>query len=220
MDFLRHLTSPDELIRWGGYAGLALIIFAENGLLAGFFLPGDSLLVLAGIFAARGLFNVWFLCVLLTLAAIVGEMSGYYIGYSAGKKLFIREDSFLFSKKHLIRAKKFYDAYGGITIILARFIPLIRTFAPVAAGIGQMNYPKFFLFNVVGGMGWVWSMTFVGYLLGTTIPGVENHLEIVLTAIIVLSLLPIAIKYLKGRYGRTAPANPESQSGTSGRNGF
>ena len=146
----------DELIRWGGYAVLMAIVFAETGLLAGFFLPGDSLLVTAGLIAAgEGPLNIWVLIVLLSLAAIVGDSTGYLIGYHLGPRMFTREDSQFFRKDHLIKTQRFYERYGPKTIVLARFVPIIRTFAPTVAGAGKMRYRTFLTFNVVGGIGWV-----------------------------------------------------------------
>jgi membrane-associated protein len=195
-DIFHNLTSVQDLIQWGGYAGLTAIIFSETGLLVGFFLPGDSLLVTAGIFASRGFFNVWFLIIMLSIAAIVGQSVGYLIGYKAGPRLFKREDSLLFKKHHLVTAHNFYEKHGAATIILARFIPIIRTFVPVVAGMGEMNYKKFQLFNVIGGIGWIIGLLFVGYFLGSVIPGIDKHIEIVIAIVIFVSMLPGIIKYL------------------------
>ena len=139
-EFFSHLYHFDELIRWGGYTVLCIIVFAETGLLAGFFLPGDSLLVTAGLLAAvDGVLNVWILLGLLCLAAILGDTTGYWVGYHFGPKLFNKEESFFFHKNHLIRTKKFYDKYGSKTIVIARFVPIVRTFAPTVAGVGGME---------------------------------------------------------------------------------
>jgi membrane-associated protein len=152
-------VSLADLIRWGGYVVLVAIVFCETGLLIGFFLPGDSLLITAGLVAATGHLDIWWLNALLIAAAIVGDSVGYAIGYRAGPRLFTKEESLLFSRKHLLRTKVFYEKYGGKTIVLARFIPLVRTFAPVVAGIGQMEYRRFVFYNVFGGIGWVVSLT-------------------------------------------------------------
>lgn len=200
LDFLHRLRDVRGLIAWGGYVGLTAIIFAETGLLVGFFLPGDSLIVTAGLLAATtGAFNVWLLGLLLTVASIIGNSSGYAIGRAAGPRLFTREDSLLFNKKHLYRAHEFYQRHGGKTVIIARFMPIVRTFVPVVAGMGQMDYARYTMFNVVGGIAWIWSMLFIGYFLGRYIPGVDQHVETVIIIVIFLSLLPGFISWLKAR---------------------
>ena len=141
--------------------------------------------------ATTGVFNVWWLGLLLTVASIVGNTVGYAIGKAAGPRLFAREDSLLFNKKHLYRAHEFYEKHGGKTVIIARFMPIVRTFVPVVAGMGQMGYRRYTLFNVVGGIGWIWSMLFIGYFLGSTIPGVDEHIELVIAIVVFLSLLPL-----------------------------
>ncbi len=179
---------------------MTIIIFAETGLLVGFFLPGDSLLVSAGLLAAtKGIFNVWLLGVLLTIASIVGNSSGYVIGRLSGPRLFTRENSLLFNRNHLHRAHAFYERHGGKTVILARFVPIVRTFVPVVAGAAEMDPRAYTVFNVVGGMGWIWSMLFIGYFLGRYIPGVERHIELVIMIVIFLSILPGIIGWLRGR---------------------
>ena len=203
MDWFRelyHLLSDlPSLIKWGGYVGLTAIVFTETGLLVGFFLPGDSLLVTAGLLASQGFLNVYVMGALLTVAAIAGDSVGYSIGRAAGPRLFKREDSFFFNKKHLYRAHEFYLRHGGKTIVIARFVPILRTFAPVVAGAAEMPYHRFILFNVLGGIGWIWSMLMVGYLLGRYIPGIEHNIDLVIIAVIALSLVPILIEYLKSR---------------------
>ncbi len=185
------------LIRAGGYAGLFAIVFAETGLLFGFFLPGDSLLVTAGLIAAlEGTLDIRILLVLLSTAAIIGDSMGYLIGYHAGPRIFNRENSFFFHKDHLIRAQKFYDKYGPKTIVLARFVPIIRTFAPTVAGVGRMNYKKFLTYNVAGGIGWVCGMCLCGYFLGRVIPGIDKKVHWVILIVIFLSVLPIIREWL------------------------
>lgn len=197
-DRLRDLPA---LVQWAGYVGLTLIIFTETGLLLGFFLPGDSLLVTAGLLASQPDFglNVWILGVILTIAAIVGDSVGYSIGKATGPRIFTREDSLLFNKKHLLRAQAFYEKHGGKTIIIARFMPIVRTFAPVVAGVGQMKYRSFIMYNVIGGVAWVWSMLLTGYLLGRYIPGVAQHIEKVILVVIFLSILPGIIGWWRER---------------------
>lgn len=190
LDFFNRLRDVTTLVQTAGYAGLTAIIFAETGLLIGFFLPGDSVLVTAGLLGSQGYWNVSLLGILLTVAAIVGDTVGYTIGKASGPKLFTREDSLLFNKKHLIRAHAFYERHGGKTIVIARFMPIIRTFAPVVAGMAAMRYPRFVTYNVFGGAVWVWSMLLAGYFLGRYIPGIGKHIDVVVLIVIFLSILP------------------------------
>lgn len=199
-EFFSRLYQFDELIRWGGYLVLVLIVFAETGLLAGFFLPGDSLLVTAGLIAAvENTLNIGLLNLLLALAAIGGDTVGYWIGYHLGPRIFSRDDSFLFHKDHLRRTQKFYEKYGAKTIVLARFVPIVRTFAPTVAGVGKMQYTRFLAYNVAGGIGWVASMTLVGYFLGRSIPDIEKQIHWVIAIVIFLSLLPILKEWIGTR---------------------
>ena len=209
MEFFTPLYQFDELIRWGGYTVLVAVVFAETGLLAGFFLPGDSLLVTAGLLAATGgLLNVWALMGWLSLAAVLGDSTGYAIGYHLGPRIFSREDSRLFHKDHLVRTQHFYEKYGAKTIVIARFIPIIRTFAPTVAGVGRMRYRTFLAYNIIGGAGWVASMTLAGYFLGRSIPDLERHLHWVILTVVALSLLPILREW---RLARRQPAPPVSE---------
>ena len=200
MEFLWNLFHQiydvEFLVRAGGLVVLTIIVFVETGLLIGFFLPGDSLLVTAGIFAAKGDLDLLTLNLALSAAAIVGDTVGYRIGYTTGPKIFTRENSLLFNRKHLISAKEFYDRYGGFTIVIARFIPIIRTFAPVVAGVGAMSYKRFLAFNVFGGIFWVMATTLSGYFLGTLIPNIHEQIHLVIAIVIFLSLLPGIIKFL------------------------
>jgi membrane-associated protein len=201
-DLARGAYSLDSLIRWGGYGLLFAIVFAETGLLIGFFLPGDSLLVTAGLVAATGALNIWWVNALLIVAAVVGDSVGYAIGRSAGPRLFTREKSLLFNPAHVERTRRFYERYGAKTIVIARFVPMVRTFAPTVAGVGQMQYRRFVFYNVAGGVGWVVSMTWGGYLLGQSIPDIGSHIHIVVAVVIVLSLVPIAVELLRERRRR------------------
>lgn len=198
-EFFSKLHHLDELIAWGGYLGLTLIVFCETGILAGFFLPGDSLLVTAGLVASQGKLDFLVLNALLTLAAIVGDSTGYFIGYHVGPKIFKKEESLFFHKKHLERTRHFFEKYGGKTIVLARFVPIIRTFAPTVAGVGKMDYRRFLFYNVFGGLLWVLSMTTIGYTLGRSVPDIEKKLHWILLIIIAISFLPILIEYLRSR---------------------
>ena len=197
-----QLPTLEEIVRWGGYIGLFIIIFAETGLLIGFFLPGDSLLVTAGLFAARGELDIFLLNILLIIAAVTGDATGYFIGAKAGHALYNRPQSRFFRRDHLIKTKEFYEKYGGITIVLARFMPFARTFAPVVAGVAEMSYHRFAVFNISGGIGWVMSMTLIGYFLGRAIPGIEKHIEWVIAIVIFLSILPLIVKYIQHRRER------------------
>jgi membrane-associated protein len=196
--------SLDDLIRWGGYAILVGIVFTETGLLVGFFLPGDSLLVTAGLVAAAGGLNIWWVNSLLIVAAIVGDSVGYAIGARLGPRLFTREQSLLFNPRHVERTRRFYERHGAKTIVIARFVPIIRTFAPVVAGVGQMRYRRFLVYNVAGGVGWVTSMTWMGYLLGRAVPNIADYIHIVVIVVIVVSMIPIVVEILRERRRRAA----------------
>jgi len=202
-DLARGAYSLDWLIQWGGYSLLFAIVFAETGLLIGFFLPGDSLLITAGLLAAAGTLNIWWLNVLLIVAAVVGDSVGYAIGRRLGPRLFTREKSLLFNPAHVERTRRFYEKYGAKTIVIARFVPIVRTFAPVLAGVGQMEYRRFIFYNVAGGVGWVVSMTWAGYFMGQSIPNIGSHIHIVVLIVIVLSLIPIAVEVLRERGRRS-----------------
>lgn len=201
-EFFDKLGDIQALVAWAGYIGLFIIVFSETGLLIGFFLPGDSLLFTAGLFAAQGLFNIYELNLLLVTAAVTGDAVGYYIGKKGGHALYHRENSRFFKKEHLVATKEFYDKYGGFTIVAARWMPFARTFAPVVAGIAEMPYHKFATYNIVGGISWVLSMTLAGYFLGQTFPWVTKNLELVIVTIIFISILPGIIKYLQVKYGK------------------
>jgi membrane-associated protein len=200
-ELFSRLTDVKELVRWAGYPGMTLIVFSETGLMVGFFLPGDSMLVTAGLFASQGIFNILWLNLLLICAAVTGNATGYLIGKKSGPALYSKEDSRFFKRNHLIKTREFYEKYGGITIIMAQFMPFARTFAPVVAGIAEMPYMRFAGFNLIGAVSWVMSMTLIGYFLGSVIPGIDKHIELVIIAIIFISLLPGIIKYLQVKYG-------------------
>jgi membrane-associated protein len=198
-EFFRTVYNVPELIRLGGLLGLVLIVFAETGLMVGFFLPGDSLLVTAGLFAAKGDLDIWWLNLAVMAAAILGDATGYWIGRRAGQALYSRPNSFFFRRQHLIKTHEFYERHGGKTIVIARFIPIVRTFAPVVAGAANMTYRNFAVYNIAGGIGWVASMTLTGYFLGLAVPDLEKHIHLLVAAVIFLSLLPALIAYLKNR---------------------
>lgn len=191
-----------ELIKAVGYLGLFGIVFAESGLLIGFFFPGDSLLFTAGFLASQGFLDIWLLLALTFIAAVVGDNVGYAFGASIGPGLFKREDSFFFHKDHLERARLFYERHGGKTIILARFMPIVRTFAPILAGVGRMHYPTFITFNLIGGFLWAIGITLLGYFLGSIIPGIDRYLLPIILLIIFLSILPGIIHVIKTKEHR------------------
>jgi len=199
IDFFQRLYHFDDLIRWGGHGVLILIIFSETGVMAGFFLPGDSLLVTAGVLAAAGVLNIWVLLIELSAAAVLGDSVNYAVGRRIGPAIFTREDSLFFNRRHLLRAHAFYEKYGSKTIVIARFIPIVRTFAPVVAGVGEMDYSKFIFYNLLGGIGWVVLMLMGGYSLGRYIPHMDKHLHEVILLVIILSLLPPIFEWLKER---------------------
>jgi membrane-associated protein len=178
-----------NLIKGVGLFGVFFIVFAESGLFFGFFLPGDSLLFTAGVLASQGVYNIWALIGICFLGAVLGDNVGYTFGKKVGPKIFSKEDSLLFKKSHLLKAKKFYEKYGSKTIILARFVPIVRTFAPIVAGAGEMQYKTFVLNNLVGGAIWTFSMPLAGYVLGRSID-VDKYLLPVVFLIILISLLP------------------------------
>lgn len=180
-----------------GYLGILAIVFAESGLLIGFFLPGDSLLFTAGFLASRGIFDIRFLAAGCFIAAVLGDSVGYAFGHKVGKRLFRHKESFFFHKDNLLKAERFYEVHGKKTIVIARFLPVIRTFAPIVAGIGSMNYPTFLSFNIVGGALWAVGLTLAGYFLGALIPGVDRYLLPIIFLIIFLSVLPTLIHILK-----------------------
>ena len=207
-ELFQRLSNLPELVQWAGTFGLAAIVFSETGLLVGFFLPGDSLLVTAGLFAARGYLDVYWLLPALTAAAICGNTTGYLIGRTTGPRIFNRENSLLFNKKHAIRASDFYARYGRKTIVLAQFMPILRTFAPVIAGVAGMRFREFITYNVLGAFFWIWSMIGTGYFLGTYIPNIEKNIEIVIAVVVFVSILPAIVSTLRARSARrrTGPA--------------
>lgn len=227
-----NVLNPKILIDWmlellgpWVYLGLFFVVFAETGLAVGFFLPGDSLLVVCGLFAAAGKLNLWLMLVLLFAAAVIGDAVGYYSGRKIGVAVFSRPKSRFFNPAHLRKAHAFYEQHGGKTIILARFVPIVRTFAPIVAGAAQMSYRQFFFYNVTGGFAWVTSMLFAGYFLGGLVEqavrsvfGVEgflleDHIDKVVIVVVFLSLLPIIFEFLKARRERKATAGAEAAEG-------
>lgn len=191
MHTLLTYISPSYIIGTLGLIGVILVIFAETGLFVGFFLPGDSLLFTAGLFASQGHISIIALCIGTWIAAIVGDSVGYSFGKMTGPKLFSREDSRLFKKKHLIAAQTFYEKYGPRAIVFARFIPILRTFAPIVAGVAGMNYRLFLIYNIIGGTIWTIGFCLLGYFIGNSIPNVANYLTPILIGIIAVSFIPM-----------------------------
>ena len=177
-----------ELIKTAGYIGLFGIIFAESGLLIGFFLPGDSLLFTAGFLASQGFLNIWILMGLTFIGAVLGDSVGYWFGKKTGNKIFIKEDSFLFKKDNINKAEEFFKKHGAKAIVLARFVPIVRTFTPILAGVGTMHYKTFLSFNVIGGALWTIGVSLLGYFLGNIIPNIDKYLLPIVLLIIIVSL--------------------------------
>jgi membrane-associated protein len=200
--FLRSLFDPEglrELIRSGGAPLICGIVFIETGFFVGFFLPGDSLLITAGILAAGGFLPLRWLLLPVMLCAIVGDQIGYWIGRSAGVALYKREDSFFFRRSHLQRAHDFYEKYGGRAVILARFVPIVRTFCPPVAGAARMPYGRYVMFDIFGGIFWVGAMILGGYSLGRSVPNIGKYIHYVIAVVVVVSILPAVIGVLKSR---------------------
>jgi membrane-associated protein len=195
---------PQFLITTAGLLGIFAIVFAESGLFFGFFLPGDSLLFTAGLFSSQGYFGITALAIGAIVAAIAGDSVGYAFGRRVGPAIFSREDSFFFHKKHVERASAFYAKYGVKTIVLARFVPVVRTFAPIVAGIGQMRYRTFIAYNVIGGALWAGSMTLLGFFVGSLVPNAEKYLHYIIVGIILVSFIPVIVEWLKARRAQGA----------------
>lgn len=205
------LFNVKGLIEWGGTLLVCVIVFIETGFFVGFFLPGDSLLVTAGVFAASGQLRIAQLLLLVPLCAIAGDQIGYWIGRQAGQALYRREDSLIFRKRHLTRAHEFYEKYGGKTVILARFIPIVRTFCPPVAGAAEMPYGRYVAYDIAGGLLWGGGMVLGGYLLGRQVPNISQNIHYVIAVVIFLSLLPPIIGYLRSKSSEAPKAAPVPQ---------
>ncbi|MDD5363327.1 MAG: VTT domain-containing protein [Ignavibacteria bacterium] len=210
-ELFKSVTDPSFLptfIKNIGYIGLIVIVFSETGLLAGFFLPGDSLLISAGLLAATPIaagspetyMNIVLLNACLIPAAVIGDQVGYFIGHKSGPMLFKKEQSLFFRKDYLIKTHDFYEKHGGVTLIAAKFMPIVRTFAPTVAGVAQMKYLNFLRFNVFGGIFWVLSMTLIGYLLGNVIPDIHKHIEKVIIVVVFISISPAIYKFIQSKW--------------------
>ena len=199
MSSIFSLLDPQTIIKTLGLIGVTVIVFAESGLFFGFFLPGDSLLFTAGFLASQNYISIVWLLILSFVAAVAGDSVGYYFGKKTGPKIFAKEDSFFFKKSHIEKAKLFYEKHGRKTIILARFVPIVRTFVPIVAGVGEMEYKTFFRFNLIGGFVWTWGVILGGYVLGNIIPDAEHYLTPVILVIIVISFIPAIIEFFRQR---------------------
>ena len=198
-DFFDFLLDPQKAIMAFGLIGVILIVFAESGLFFGFFLPGDTLLFTAGFVASQGIFSLTPLLICVFVAAVLGDSVGYWFGKKTGPALFTREDSFFFKKKYVEQAQLFYEKHGKKTIILARFLPVIRTFAPIVAGIGSMKYRTFITYNIVGGFIWSFLLILLGYFLGKSIPGIDRYLLPIVLLISLISIMPGIIHFFKNK---------------------
>lgn len=217
LEVWHSLTDPDLLVvlltrvltGWWGYLLLFAIVFAETGLLVGFFLPGDSLLFTVGVVCGFGDLSLIQTAILLSVAAIVGDQMGYYLGARSGMRIFYKEDSLLFKREYVTRTQQFYEKHGGKTLIYARFVPIVRTFAPFMAGVGKMDYKRFISFNVFGGIGWVVLVLCAGYWLGS-FPWIRANFEKVVLGIVFLSVVPILVEYLKARRESASAPSPQA----------
>jgi membrane-associated protein len=209
---LERLYDVRGLIEWGGTFLVCAIIFVETGLFVGFFLPGDSLLVTAGVFAGAGHLHLAWLLSLVALCAIAGDQLGYWIGRKAGEGLYRREDSLIFKKRYLQEAHQFYERHGGQAVIIARFVPIIRTFCPPVAGAAKMTYKRYLLFDIAGGILWVWGMVLLGYTLGRTVPNVDHKIHYIIAAVIVASFMPAIYHAWKSKSKRQAKSGSVAEA--------
>jgi membrane-associated protein len=209
LDFL----NPENILNWLGPAaliGVALIIFAECGLLIGFFLPGDSLLFITGLFIAQGFIDtpIWLAALILAVAAVIGNATGYWIGYAVGPKLFNRPDSRFFRKEYVDKTHEFFERYGARAVVLARFVPIVRTFITAMAGVGRMDFRVFMTYSAIGGLLWGAGVTYLGYALGN-VPFVKDHIELILLGVVAISVLPILYEYIKHKREAATAGLPE-----------
>jgi membrane-associated protein len=211
-DLLVELYNVGGLIEWGGTLLVCGVVFVETGMFVGFFLPGDSLLVTAGVFAGAGQLKIIELLTFVTLCAIAGDQVGYWIGRKAGQRLYERRDSTFFKRRHLQRAHEFYQQNGGKTIILARFVPIIRTFCPPVAGAAKMNYRSYLAYDILGGVLWVWSMILLGFTLGRAVPNIDKKIHYVIAGVIVVSFLPALYHAWKAHRASAAKQEPATRA--------
>ena len=199
IEFIKTLLHPQSIIHYGGLSLLLFVVFAETGLFFGFFLPGDSLLFVSGLLCGTPIFDVNIITLLISvsMAGILGNFVGYYFGKKTGPVIFSRDDSFFFKKKHAIYARDFYEKHGGSAIVMARFIPIVRTFVPIMAGVVLLDFKKFVWYNIIGCVAWVFSMILAGYFLGRAFPDIQKKLEYVVILIILISMIPVVWTYIK-----------------------
>jgi membrane-associated protein len=201
IEFLKELVNPESIIRYGGLYLLLFVVFAETGLFFGFFFPGDSLMFTAGLLCATGILPIHIvtLIIYIIIAAVAGNMVGYAFGKKVGPILFKRKSGIFFKQEHLIMAKEFYNKHGRKALILSRFLPIVRTFAPIVAGIVELDYRKFFIYNIIGGVSWVSILVLCGYFLGKYVPESKNYLEYIVIFLIVITSIPFVINSFKKR---------------------
>jgi len=208
MDFL-GINLADILVA-SGYIGFFLIIFAESGILAGFFLPGDSLIFTAGLLASKDIFNLWILIIGGSISAILGDSFGYYLGRRFGPSVFSKDSGLIRNRNHLEKAKQYYKRYGPITIVIARFVPIIRTFAPTLAGVGEMRYRTFLAYNIIGGVLWIISMSLLGYFIGELVPNIDHFILPIIAVIVLVSFMPVLTAVIHNR--RKSTVNPSEKN--------
>src|ERR1700743_674064 len=204
-EHLQNLTDAQSIIRKGGFYLLLVVIFAETGLFFGFFLPGDSLLVLAGLLCAAGMVDVpiYTLIISLIIAGVLGNYTGYWFGYRTGPVLFKRNESFFFKKRYVTMAEEFYAKHGGMALVLGRFFPIIRTFAPIFAGVVKVNFRKFTIYNLIGSIAWISTFTLSGYFLGRKYPQLKDYLQYVVIGLILITTIPLVFALLKKRVAKS-----------------
>jgi len=205
-EYLQNLTDAQSILSSGGFYLLLIVVFAETGLFFGFFLPGDYLLFLAGLLSAAGIIHVPIYTLVLSLiaAGILGNYTGYWFGYRTGPVLFTKNDSFFFKKRYIAVAEEFYEKYGGMALILGRFFPIVRTFAPIFAGVVKVDIKKFTLYNIIGSVGWVTTLTLAGYFLGRRFPQLKDYLQYIVLGLIIITTIPLIFAYVKRRLSKSA----------------
>jgi membrane-associated protein len=204
-EYLQNLTDAQSILSSGGFYLLLIVVFAETGLFFGFFLPGDYLLFLAGLLSAAGIIQVPIYTLVLSLiaAGVLGNYTGYWFGYRTGPVLFSKNDSFFFKKRYIAVAEEFYAKYGGMALILGRFFPIVRTFAPIFAGVVRVDLKKFTIYNIVGSVAWVTTLTLTGYFLGRRFPELKDYLQYIVLGLIILTSIPLIIAFVRKRYAKS-----------------
>jgi membrane-associated protein len=204
-EYLQNLTDAQSILSSGGFYLLLIVVFAETGLFFGFFLPGDYLLFLAGLLSAAGIIQVPIYTLVLSLiaAGVLGNYTGYWFGYRTGPVLFSKNDSFFFKKRYIAVAEEFYAKYGGMALILGRFFPIVRTFAPIFAGVVQVDLKKFTIYNIVGSVAWVTTLTLTGYFLGRRFPELKDYLQYIVLGLIIITSIPLIIAFVRKRYAKS-----------------